>query len=65
MLQVKCDNDEDRYFRCASATSMQETDGWFETMDRLASMVEACAGRRTTLEKVIKGKTWFDAEELA
>jgi hypothetical protein len=32
------------------------------TMARLASLVQACAGKRTTYEKVTNGKTWFDAE---
>jgi len=32
------------------------------TLDRLASLVDACAGKRTTREKVTKGKTWFDAD---
>ncbi len=35
------------------------------TLQRLASFVDAVAGKRITYEQLTQGKTWFDAEELS
>ena len=35
------------------------------TTERLDSFVDAIAGKRITYAQLTKGKTWFDAEEMA